>query len=282
MKSSHKILFVILVFVVIALGVTLIYQSNCCNKSSQEAVVSVNNPSEKLINAVSWVQNSAEYRASCYQTFNIATVYLLENMKMMAKDKPAAIVCDLDETLLDNSRYEAQLIKNKDVFYKYAKKDDPENKGRDLNRCDWKHNWTLIKQTDAIPGAVDFLKFVQAQGVEIIFITNREEDEKDATIENMRALGFPEIKPENMYYCEVEGSSSKIARQKNVIEKYDVVLWLGDALEDFDTIFLKRDKNEPKQFDAVNKVKEKFGTKYIILPNPMYGKWECDNLNPIQ
>lgn len=209
--------------------------------------------SDYLINATLWVQASAEYRACCYQAWNFAKIALANNLKVAKKDKPAAVVFDLDETLLDNSYYEVYLIKNKTAYTKES----------------WKE-WTDKKCATAVPGAVEFVNYLKSIGVEIVYISNRRENELEATKANMKALGFPDIKDENYYFRTDE--SDKTARRNLVSEKYNIVLLVGDNLADFSGEYEKRD--EKLGFDVVEKDKDLFGFYYVILPNPMYGTWE--------
>ena len=60
---------------------------------------------------VLWQQDAAEYRALCYQAFNIAALRINEIPRTTLKKNKLAIVTDLDETILDNSFSEAQQIK---------------------------------------------------------------------------------------------------------------------------------------------------------------------------
>ena len=53
-------------------------------------------------------QKAAEYRALCFQAYNMARLRL-DSYKAISS-KPKAIVTDIDETLLDYSVYEAQLV----------------------------------------------------------------------------------------------------------------------------------------------------------------------------
>jgi 5'-nucleotidase (lipoprotein e(P4) family) len=221
----------------------------CCEK---EEVV-VNETSEYLINATLWVQTSAEYRACCYQSFNYAKLALDSNLKTAKKDKPSAVVLDIDETVIDNSYFEAYLIQNDTSYTK-------EN---------WKE-WSDKQCATATPGAIEFLNYVKSKNVEIVYITNRREDEKDATLANMKELGFPEVKAENFFFRTDE--SDKDARRKMVAEKYNIVLLVGDNLADFDSML--DDRKENYGFDNVDQLKDQFGTFFIILPNPMYGNWE--------
>jgi predicted secreted acid phosphatase len=52
---------------------------------------------------VLWQQTAAEYRALCYQAFNIAALRLNEISKKKLRKQKLAIITDLDETILDNS-----------------------------------------------------------------------------------------------------------------------------------------------------------------------------------
>ncbi|MEO6820344.1 MAG: HAD family acid phosphatase, partial [Ginsengibacter sp.] len=54
-------------------------------------------------------QSAAEYRALCYQAFNIAHLRVDQNREVKSA-KPKAIMTDLDETVLDNSAYQAHQI----------------------------------------------------------------------------------------------------------------------------------------------------------------------------
>src|SRR5438046_4989203 len=60
---------------------------------------------------VLWQQQASEYRALCYQAFNLASIRLNEISKKKFRKEKIAIITDLDETILDNSYSEAQLIK---------------------------------------------------------------------------------------------------------------------------------------------------------------------------
>jgi 5'-nucleotidase (lipoprotein e(P4) family) len=52
-------------------------------------------------------QRAAEYRALCYQAFNIARVRLDEAL-LKPQSKPLAIITDIDETVLYNSPYDVK------------------------------------------------------------------------------------------------------------------------------------------------------------------------------
>jgi len=56
-------------------------------------------------------QGAAEYKALCFQAYNIAKLRLDAAIKKH-HTKPFAVVTDIDETLLDNSPYDAQRALN--------------------------------------------------------------------------------------------------------------------------------------------------------------------------
>ena len=65
---------------------------------------------EYKIQAQVWTQNSAEYRALCYQV-NTARLNLDSFLSSDKKfNKPLAIITDVDETVLDNSPYAENLF----------------------------------------------------------------------------------------------------------------------------------------------------------------------------
>ena len=61
--------------------------------------------------ALIYQQRAAEYRALCFQAYNIARLRLDMAIKHRSK-KPFAVVTDIDETLLDNSPYDSQRAVN--------------------------------------------------------------------------------------------------------------------------------------------------------------------------
>ena len=65
-----------------------------------------------------------------------------------------------------------------------------------------------------------------------------------------------------------------------IAKNYDIALFLGDNLADFDKDFDAHSATERAQ--ATVKNQQNFGKKYIVLPNAFYGEWEnvlYDNKN---
>jgi len=196
-------------------------------------------------------QLSAEYRALCYQAFNFAALRLDQVVK--TKGKRLAIITDLDETILDNSYQQAELIK----------------KNENYSGKSWKE-WTDMSAATAVPGAVAFLQKAKQKGVTIFYISNRDTSEIKSTLLNLQKLKLPNADQAHMLF--LVNSSSKETRRQLVMKKYNVVMLLGDNLNDFTQAFEK--KNIADRFAETDKVKQEWGKKFIVLPNAAYGEWE--------
>ena len=212
--------------------------------------------------AVLYMQKAAEYRALAYQAFNIARWQLdadldKKNSKKLPKAErkmPRAIVVDIDETVLDNSPAQAAGIKTNTPY----------------NPKDW-YAWTNMRKAKAIPGAVEFLNYAVSKGVKVFYVSNRDEtNEKQSTIENLKSVGFTDVSPENVFLRTAE--SGKDARRAMVTARHRIVLLVGDNLDDFSSAFER--KSVADRFAEVDKVKDAWGRKFIVIPNAMYGTWE--------
>ena len=200
---------------------------------------------------VLWQQHAAEYEALCYQAFNFATCRLNE-MKLKRKIK-YAIITDVDETVLDNSYYEAgQLLL-----------------GNEFDMQSWKR-WTGKSSASALPGALRFFQLAHRKGVEIFYISNRDSTEVSSTIENLSRLNFPNADQEHMLF--LTGTSSKEPRRQAVAKNYQVIMMLGDNLNDFASVFEKKASDDRSR--EVDRMKDEWGRLFIVLPNATYGEWE--------
>jgi 5'-nucleotidase (lipoprotein e(P4) family) len=210
---------------------------------------------EHLILATDWFQKSAEMRACYYQAYQLAKLKVNEHVAAHTGTKPMAVIFDIDETLLDNSPYEVHLIKT----------------GTHYTRENWKE-WTQKAQAKALPGALDFTKYAQSKGVEVFYISNRKIDEMESTLSNLRTEHFPNADSLHLLLRALDQSGDKSSRRNQLLQTYDVLLYVGDNLTDFSEEFAKRGTD--LGFGLVDSLYTLFGDKFIILPNPMYGEWE--------
>lgn len=224
--------------------------SSAFNKSSNDDPEL--SSSDYLTMAVLYQQTAAEYRALCYQAFNVAKYQLDQNLKIMGLQKQQAIVIDIDETVLDNSPHEAKCILNNTLYPAY-----------------WE-DWINTSSAEAVPGAVDFLKYAESKRIEIYYITNRAEKYREQTLRNLKVLGFPNA--EDKYLMLKTDESSKKGRRDKVSETNKIIMLIGDNLNDFSEVFEK--KSVAERFELTDEMKTEFGKHFIVLPNAMYGEWE--------
>ena len=198
-------------------------------------------------------QRAAEYKALCFQAYNIARERIDEAVKKHSK-KPLAVVTDIDETLLDNSPYDAARAMM----------------GLDYTDQSWKQ-WTAKAIADTVPGAPSFLKYAASKGVMIFYITNRDTSEQAGTLKNLQLYHLPYANSTHLFLK--SNTSSKESRRQIVLKKYNIVLLCGDNLPDFDALY----DNNPAEADrtaTTEKLRKQFGKRYIVIPNPTYGDFE--------
>lgn len=208
---------------------------------------------EHLTMATLWYQKSAEVRALYYQAFNLAKLRLDQKLINADPNKKYAVVCDIDETLLNNSPVEAKIVLD-EIPYSDSL---------------WLA-WTSLAKAEALPGALDFAKYAASKNVKVIYLSNRNIVELEPTMKNMKDLGFPNV--EEKYYYLKTNTSNKEPRREEVRKEFEILLFCGDNLGDFSNVF--DDRSENLGFDDVDNLKEEFGDRFIVLPNPTYGTWE--------
>lgn len=218
-----------------------------------------------------WAQTAVEYSGVTRQAYRLAearmhdalsdstwTAAIEQRTQGVAsyRDKPPAVVLDVDETVLDNGGYQARLILDNETYAAES----------------WK-SWVREEKAGVVPGALRFTKAAAQQGVQVIYLTNRDADVEQGTRENLRALGFPvEDAPDAVLtQYERDGWGPKSARREWVADRYRILLLVGDNLGDFasevdTTVSARRERSRA--------FREHWGTRWIVLPNAQYGSWE--------
>ena len=208
--------------------------------------------------AVLWTQSSAEYRALALQAFTLARLRVDQDLAQHRSRRRAArpaVIVDVDETVMDNSRFQAELILRGVAYTPQA----------------WTA-WCNRAEGGAVPGALEFLNYAYRRGVRVFYITNRRQTEKAGTVANLKKLGFPDVSEETVMIREQGTTSSKESRRQTVRSRYRVVLLVGDNLNDFNDDFAGKSIEDRKA--RVDREQGEFGVQYIVIPNPMYGDWE--------
>ncbi len=222
-----------------------------------------------LLNATLWTQSSVEFKASSMATFKLAELMLdkaLANKDWTAaleqgdayQSKPPAVILDVDETVLDNSEYEAWLIKA----------------GKGYSSKTWAP-FVNAAISDPIPGSKEFIEYAKSKGVEIFYVSNRKAPQEAGTRKNLKDLGYPINEKIDTVLLRGENDkwgSEKGTRRAYVAQDYRIVMLLGDNLGDFVDA---KSATLAERNEILAKYKDNWSSKWITIANPMYGSWEA-------
>ena len=212
------------------------------------------NLNEQTVMGLAWMQNAAEYRELMYQAFNLAGM-IVDRALAAAKpgDKPLAVISDLDETILDNTAYDAGMV----------------GRDQEFAEASWTQ-WEKAALARAMPGAADFLNGAAGHGLTVFYVTNRDVAGLEGTVKNLKALGYPFADPAHVLVR--KGTSDKQPRFDAVAKDFHVAVYLGDDTNDLPLGTYHKSMRERNAI--VDQNKAKFGTEFVALPNPVYGDWE--------
>jgi 5'-nucleotidase (lipoprotein e(P4) family) len=245
-----------------------------------QAPGALTDPTNDNLNAVLWSQSAAEYDALALQAFNQAARTLAAakadptfnaldaaEQSPLPADAPLAIITDIDETVLDSSAFNADLIRNPiDVRLPPAEA----HKAFD----DRWNAWVAQREAQPVSGALAFLTQADKDGIAIFYVTNRKDPEKAETCNNLIQVKLPlrDCAKNVLTRNEEDGrGKQKGSRRKAIGATHRVVLVLGDNLGDFaDGIYASLEARDKITTDHASW----WGERWIMLPNPMYGSWE--------
>lgn len=258
-------------------------------------------PAHDNLDAVAWMQTATEWQALSRQAFRAAERSVddaVEHLKLLeslnpepesppsalisntyraaaerqkrwnalvpaerthdAPHEPLAVVVDVDETVLDNTPYQARQIRDA---------------GPGFDDASWSA-WVHERRARPLPGAVEFARSVDAKGVTMFYVTNRSAADREATVDNLRAAGFP--LPQDgatvMVVDESRGwTSDKASRRREIDRTHRVVVMLGDNLGDF---LGGISVDNARRAALVAPHESWWGERWFMLPNPAYGSWE--------
>jgi 5'-nucleotidase (lipoprotein e(P4) family) len=228
------------------------------------------------LSAVLWMQTSVEYKASTEQTYHVAKAALVRELSEPTHTAaleqtgdfsklPPAVIFDLDETVLDNSRFQAREAASGQPYLP-----------------NWWSKWLEERSAELVPGAKDFIDFAAQQkdpvtheAVAMLYVTNRSCDPsapQDATVDVLRKLGLPLDRPSERLFCKgPNDTSDKTPRRERCAKNFRILLMFGDQLGDF---MLVPDGTDLAGRQLLFKVHESmWGERWFQLPNPSYGDW---------
>lgn len=233
----------------------------------------IENNSYERLNSVLWMQTSAEYNAlttSAYRQASLAIDVALTKPDWTAATEqtdnfaslPPAVILDIDETVLDNLPYQAQLIKTHSEF----------------NSTSWTQ-WTQQASAQPVPGASEFLHHAESKGITIFYVTNRDAKQEADTRKNLAQLNLPVRNDIDVVLTKNENgwnTSDKSSRRAYVAKNFRIIALVGDDFGDFDSAAY----GTPEQRLETAKVRADYwGTKWFLIPNPVYGSWEASLYN---
>lgn len=208
---------------------------------------------------VAWVRQSVEYAAICRMTYREAW----RAVKAAAAETEGdwVVVLDVDETVLDNSRYQEVLFERGIAFPEY-----------------W-DDWVREEACPPVPGAVAFIDSVRSLGprAHIAYITNRNAPLEAATRANLDKVGL--WREGDVLLCQVDRSDSKVKRRNEVktgsgrcagMGERTILALVGDQLAD---VTAYPEDVAPEAYRGHYRGMPEWGTRWFILPNPMYGYW---------
>jgi acid phosphatase len=226
-------------------------------------------PAHDLLNAVLWMQRSVEYKATALTAFALARIRLDQaladpNWTAAPREQtgtyqtlPPAVIVDVDETILDNSGYQAWMVLKDTTF-------SPKT-------------WNAYVNTVTslpIPGAVEFAQYADSRGVKVFYVSNRTAAEEPATRKNLEKFGFPmggTVDTMLMARKQPDWGSAKGTRRAHVARSYRVLLNLGDNFGDFVDEYRGTEAERQRVMDEH---KDRWGREWIMLPNAAYGSFE--------
>ena len=220
--------------------------------------------------ALTWMQNSAEYSLLTQQTFRMALSLLnvgMQDPKWSADEvqvveggfesKPPAVILDCDETVLDNSAFNARNVLRKKPYTTET----------------W-NAWCQESKADAVPGALEFTQRADALGVKVFYVTNRRDVVKEATIKNLKELGFPGVDESTVMTKneDLGRGDDKISRRAMIAKDHRIVLLIGDSMSDLCSGMAV--SNTKRRNEIATEKTGMLGSRWIMLPNPVYGSWQ--------
>jgi len=209
-----------------------------------------------LLWTVAWSNTAAEFGALCHQAFNLARLRVDQAMEKHSRsERPLAVLTDIDNTIVHASSYWSFLIKE----------------GIDFFDDDIWDRWVPENLITLVPGAMEFLRHCARREVEVFYVTNRDQGLQTFTyaLKQLQYLDLPYADPEHLVVF--RESSDKTSARERVNTSHELVLLLGDNLNDFKRDYYVADVEERRAL--MERDRAEIGDKFVILPNATDGHW---------
>jgi len=212
--------------------------------------------SNSLLWALAWKQGAAEYFALCHQAYNLARLRVdLALADHQPDDKPLAVITDMDDTIMHARSYWGYLVSQNKEFF-----DD-----------DIWDEWLPRNLVTEVPGAKEFFDYCQQQGVEVFYVTNRDQGERtyEYALAQLVHLEFPFA--DDQHLTVFRETSDKTPARLKIESLFDIAVVLGDNLNDYRRDYYVKDVDE--RLALMERDKAHWGREFIVLPNPTDGHW---------
>jgi acid phosphatase len=217
------------------------------------------------LQSVLWMQTSGEYWASAASVYTSARQAIdrgLKDRKWTAALEqegafgrlPPAVILDLDETVLDNSRFQGRMIREQQSYDAAA----------------W-NEWVDARMAAEVPGAVGFITYAESKKVRVFFVTNRTGVQEPATIATLARMTIAAAPESILSNAENGWTSDKTVRRAFLAKQFRILALVGDDLNDFVSV---ADQTPSQRVETVRAHSARWGAQWFILPNPVYGGWD--------
>jgi 5'-nucleotidase (lipoprotein e(P4) family) len=203
---------------------------------------------------VKYIRDAAEYATLTRQVFRQALAAVRRGRDSVGK-AAWGVVLDVDETTLDNSVYELERLAYDLPF------DNPS----------WTA-WVERREAGMVPGVRAFVDGVRGLGGKVAYVSNRDDITQAATRENLEHFGL--FNGGDLICLKRDSADTKARRRSEIArgegtcawpgQRVGVLVYVGDAMGDFPG------EGEPLPEAGQD---EAFGSRFFLLPNPMYGGW---------
>lgn len=226
--------------------------------------------------ATLYQQQAVELRRLSAQAYALAALRLPLALKQPGSSaleqadggvgKPPAVIFDVDETVLDNSPFQARSILGNIRRF-------------DLGLWD---QWIGERAAAPMEGAVNFVKVLRQAKVRVVYITNRECKPRPTladpcpqhadTLANLNAAGLGPVVPADLMLKGQNGwPSEKAPRRIAVAATHRIIMSLGDQFSDMMSVTYKDDSDARRRIAAQHQ--GLWDSRWVVIPNPTYGYW---------
>ena len=204
---------------------------------------------------VKYVRDSEAYAVLTRQVYRAGLEAVRGRVADAQERGPWAVVLDLDETTLDNSTYQLEIA----------------SYGTSYTDSTW-NAWVARREAGVVPGVVEFVAAVRALGGRVAWLSNRFGVSREDTRANLEQVGL--WNPDDRLCLKDAPEYTKADRRGELAAGAGKCAWdgtpvavmafFGDQLGDFPQ------PGEPFPDAGQDQA---FGSRFFMLPNPMYGPW---------